>query len=448
MLANQLVGDYVALILINSHPDDLDENPYSAGQRSGGARLEALINALPPPANTADAPPARTLRECTRSERESVSYTPLPEYGSLADIANDVETVEDFVQYVEAQLAWRQDSLTQYPACAEAIEIAWLTSQTAGDIAALFALYFIGFPEDDIPYSEPERQGSGRLGEWSEELRAGDLPDEVMQAIERELGNPGGGNWRRCSVGELETIQNLLPTYQMLEDMAAGIETLDDLVAYSQAQIAWRENLPIKLVHCGEVLEIAWLISENIGDLAMIFAHTILDIPFDESPVYQQVMSNLAGIGIWSDTLPSLSANYESGKAAPPGGSDLPDCGDEEMRSLSLITADRLALYENTGVIETLDESLAFVESALAWREVNWARLPLCGKTFELMLRMSWMNNDTAMAGLLHSYLDVPYDANPFVPQLSLSKERIKEIFNELRTAHAALGTVTDTPSP
>ena len=421
MLANQLIGDYVALIILNSYPGELEANPYSVGQDSGAARLQVLMNELPPPANSVDAPPARTLRDCTRAEREFVSSSLLPEYGSLTDIANDIETPEDYLRYVQALLTWRQNSLSSYPPCAEAIEFAWLASQTAADISALIALDFMRVPEDANPYSEPERQGTRRLGELGEELRAVALPDEVMQAIARELGTPGGGNWRRCSVDELETIENMLPTYQSLEDMAAGIKTLDDLLNYSHSQIEWRENLLAKLARCGEVLEIAWLISENIGDLAIMYALQFIDVPVDESPVRQQVMSNIPGISIWEQTLPSLLSAYEE----KPVDSALPACSESELDTLAEILFEHLSIFKNRGYIRSSDSLLKLIEEQLSWREFGWSQLPLCYGSFEIFLRSYWFASDNAV-GVALELADVPNDANPYPEQQAIGKSHIE----------------------
>lgn len=128
LLANQLIGDFVALVLVNSLQDDGEDNPYRADRKNGTVKLQALMDAMPPLVNAADGPPARSLRDCTDSELELVSYTLAPEYGELADIATAADTFEDYLDFVESQLAWRQDSLTRYPPCVEALEFAWLAS--------------------------------------------------------------------------------------------------------------------------------------------------------------------------------------------------------------------------------------------------------------------------------------------------------------------------------
>ena len=421
LLANQLIGDFAALVLVNSLQDDEEVNPYRAERKNGTVKLQALMDAMPPPVSPADPLPARTLRECTDSEYEFLSYTLLPEYSELADTANDVDTFEKSLGYVEALLAWRQQSLTRYPPCVEALEFAWLASQTAGDIAALFAYYYMGAPEDEIPYSQPEREGSQRLGELANELRSKALPDAVLQAIERELGSPSGGNWRRCSADELETIQNLLPAYQMLEDMAAEIETIDELLAYSQAQIEWREDMLAQLARCGEVLEIAWLLSENSGDLAIMHALKFHDIPGDESPVFQQVMSNIPGIAIWEQTLPSLLDNYE--KSTEAGA--LPACTAAELDALAAILIEHLGIFKKRDYIKSIDDVLNLIEDQLSWREFGWSQLPLCFGSLEIFLRSCWFASDNAVSVSL-ALSGIPDDANPYIEQQAIGKTHIE----------------------
>ncbi|MCY4536973.1 MAG: hypothetical protein OXE52_01950 [Chloroflexi bacterium] len=421
LLANQLIGDFVALVLVNSLLDDVEVNPYRAERKNGTAKLQELLDALPPPVNTADLPLARTLQECSDAEYEFLTYTLLPDYGELADIANAVETEEGFLGYVEAQLAWRQDSLTRYPPCVDALEFGWLASQTAGDIAAQFAYYFVGASEDAIPYSEPERHGSRRLGEIAEDLRAKALPDEVIEALERELGSPGGGNWRRCSVDELETIRKLLPGYQMLEDMAAGIETLEDLLAYSHAQIEWRENLLSELARCGEVLEIAWLIGENIGDLAIMYSLKFLDVAPDESPVWQQVMSNVPGINTWEQLLPSLLSTYEQIQ----GDTILPACNKAELDALADILIAHLSIFKERAPMRSTDDLTLLVADQLSWREFGFSQLPLCYGSLEIFLRAYWFASDNGV-GVALALAGVPDADNPYPEQQSIGKSHIE----------------------
>lgn len=432
LLSNQLTADYLASLLVNARRESAQENPYTAWQFEGAARFEALWNALPPKqANESveEAPGETSLRACTEEERRDVHDSLLVEYNSLTTIANAVETFNDFLSFTEAHLAWRETSLTRYPPCAEAIEAAWLASQTASDIAALFAFHFVGMPTDAVPYSEPERQGTRRLGELDISLRlspeleesASVLPDEVTRAIERELGSPSGGNWRRCTVGELETIQHLLPTYQLLEDMAAGIETTEDLIAYSQTQIAWRENLLTKLARCGEVLEIAWLISENIGDLAILFGLKLLDIPVEESPVFQQVMSNVPGINTWEELLPSLLASYEERDDIGP----LPVCTAEELGTLKIMLSTHLSVFKDHADIRSTDDWLNFVLRQIAWREIGFSELPLCYGSFELFLRAYWFASDNAIHSAL-IFAGVPSASSPFPEQFAPNEAHIE----------------------
>ena len=451
LLSNQLTADFVASLLVNARKEASDVNPYTDWQFEGAERFDRLWKALPPPdqanENAKVAREARTLRACTDAERRDLLDTLLPAYDYLTDAANAVETFDDSRRFYRALLRWREESLTRYPPCAESIEIAWLASQTASDIAMLFAFHFVGAPVDAIPYSEPERQGTKRLGELDKILRnspasetdAGALPDEMKQAIEREFGSPSGGNWRRCSASELQTALDIMPEYEALVATAASIVTMDDLLAYSSEMIDWRENLVFKLAHCGEVLEVAWIMSENLGDLAAMHAYSFVGIPHAENPVFQQVMSNMGGIAKWSETLASAAPQREEEPEAVLGSGALPDCRASELDGVNKFIADHYALHEATGIIDTLEESLAYSTAQIEWREANWARLPFCGDSFEYLLRLTWINSDINIAVILHFFADVNYDDNPFWPQLSLGKERADALLERLRSSNASL---------
>ena len=105
------------------------------------------------------------------------------------------------------------------------------------------------------------------------------------------------------------------------------------------------------------------------------------------------------------------------------------------------ILADHYALHDAAGALESLAAYIAFSEAQLVWRERNWARLPLCGDSFEYFLRMNWTNNDLTVAGVLHFHADVAYEDNLFWAQLALFKERADILLNRLRDGAAAAET-------
>jgi len=427
LLANQLIGDYVPLVLLNSLPDDYGENPYRAGQRSGLDRLGALVAELPAPSFPAVAPPAGTLPACSAEEIRLLLDTLSPDYRRLTTMANDIELTVDYLEFVAALLAWRETSLMQYPPCAEAIEFAWLASQTIGDVSALFAFHFMGLSIEEMPYDQPERQGTGRLGEIERALRAslgsagktGELPltgaaetfSPETQALIETMGyqavTPTGSNWRACTANELVTILDLIPDYDALTTLLTKVETMEALLDYSAAMVNWREGLVFELPHCGEVLEVAWIMSEHLGDLATIYALFLIDVPVAESPLYQEVMNNRYGVPVWADVLSDQLEQRADGPEPTLGSGDLPNCTSDEIDAINSILADHYALYDAAGTLESLAAYIAFNEAQLAWRERNWARLPLCGDSFEYFLRMNWTNNDTTVAGVLHFHADV-----------------------------------------
>ena len=458
LLANQLIGDYVPLVLLNSLPDDYGENPYRAGQRSGLARLDALVGELPAPSSPAEAPPAGALPACSAEEIRLLLDTLSTDYRRLTTMANAIEITVDYLEFAAALQSWRATLLTRYPPCAEAIEFAWLASQTIGDVSALFAFHFMGLEIEEMPYDQPERQGTGRLGEIERTLRAslgtadesGESPltgaaetfspemQELIEIMGYQAVTPSGSNWRACTANELLTILDLIPDYDALTTRLTKVETMEALLVYSAAMVAWRERLVFDLPHCGEVLEVAWIMSEHLGDLALIYALFLIDVPVSESPLYQEVMNNRYGVPVWADVLRGQLEQRQDGPVATLGSGDLPNCTRAEIGAINSILADHYALYDAAGTLESLAAYIAFNEAQLVWRERNWARLPLCGDSFEYFLRMNWTNNDTTVAGVLHFHADVAYEDNPFWAQLPLFKERADVLLNRLRDGAAA----------
>lgn len=460
LLANQLIGDYLPLVLLNSLPDDYGENPYRAGQRSGLARLDALVADLPAPSSPAEAPPAGTLPACSAEETQLLLNSLSPDYRHLTTMANAIELTVDYLGFVAELQTWRGTGLVGYPPCAEAIEFAWLASQTIGDVSALFAFHFMGLSIEETPYDQPERQGTGRLGEIELTLRASlqsagetvespqtgaETYSPEMQALVETMGyqavTPSGSNWRACTANELLTILDLIPDYDALTTRLTKVETMEALLDYSAAMVDWRERLAFDLPHCGEVLEVAWIMSEHLGDLALIYALFLIDIAVSESPLYQEVMNNRYGVPVWADILSDQLEQRADGSEPTLGSGDLPNCSSDEIDAINSILADHYALYDAAGTLESLAAYIAFNESQLVWRERNWARLPLCGDSFEYFLRLNWTNNDTTVAGVLHFHADVAYEDNPFWAQLPLFKERADVLLNRLRDVAAAAET-------
>ena len=117
----------------------------------------------------------------------------------------------------------------------------------------------MGLEIDEMPYDEPERQGTGRLGEIELTLRAspqsagetGESPlsgaaetfSPEMQALVETMGyqavTPSGSNWRACTANELLTIIDLIPNYDALTTRLTTVETMDALLDYSATMVAW-----------------------------------------------------------------------------------------------------------------------------------------------------------------------------------------------------------------
>jgi hypothetical protein len=130
---------------------------------------------------------------------------------------------------------------------------------------------------------------------------------------------------------------------------------------------------------------------------------------------------------------------------------DLPPCSEVELLGIHRIMPGIDALFDLATEVRVMDDVLAYGQAQISWREQlwastpqikwradHWARLPLCGDSFEYLLRLTWINSDLNIAAILHFFADVQYDDNPFWPQLTLGKERADTLLERLRSSNAS----------
>ena len=94
------------------------------------------------------------LPVCNQSELQVLSDDIIPNYENMLRLAIDVQSLDALYIYIDAQLLWREDWLSQLPACAEAVQIGMLMNQVASDLSTMWALGFAGMTQDENPYTE------------------------------------------------------------------------------------------------------------------------------------------------------------------------------------------------------------------------------------------------------------------------------------------------------
>jgi len=220
-----------------------------------------------------------------------------------------------------------------------------------------------------------------------------------------------------CSEKELAYVLEMRGEYDALVDsLTAGENSVEIALAYSAAQINWRENLWSDLPPCAEALGVAILMSQNSSDLGAMTALTYSGVSLSlnrykdrlyfEGNQRDRLNTRLAEIA-------ALIENKERPAEPAPGERQLATCAGEEIQSLHDALRANEDLIVSATEIRSSGALLDYIAEKLAWRDQVWGELPPCAEAVEIGQLMSQVANDFATA-LAYRYADVPKDENPF----------------------------------
>lgn len=107
-----------------------------------------------------------TLPACSLSDVEFLNEIIIPEFIALIATAPEYhENIDSLLVYANAQLQWRDNTLSLLPLCNLAIEVGRKMDRISSDVVTIYALDIAGVPQADNPYIERVRQA---LNEFQE----------------------------------------------------------------------------------------------------------------------------------------------------------------------------------------------------------------------------------------------------------------------------------------
>lgn len=232
------------------------------------------------------------LLPCSESTIDLALYDVLKEQQSLAQSPGG--TVEDLVAYGEAHIELRErlwSHLPKLPACAEAFETALLSIQITGDGAAFTSIARILYDFTDIAqaYQGGVAAAANRLAE---------LDSSLALVWKTESATTANG-LPSCLSADIDGIAGSISGFSDLAEQGMAVETEDDLINYIKSQFAWRDGLWSALTGCAEVFEIAALMLQTAGDLAIKAAFELAGVPADANPYSAQISHSLSLIEQW-----------------------------------------------------------------------------------------------------------------------------------------------------
>lgn len=228
-----------------------------------------------------------------------------------------------------------------------------------------------------------------------------------------------------CSGSELAFVLELRSDYDALFDsLTTG---LDSSLAYSAAQVTWREGLWSSLPPCAEAIDVAVLMSQISSDrgamTALNYAGVLLSLNrykdrlHFEGSLPEQLNTRL-------DAIAALIESAERPAEPAPGQRQLATCAGEEIQSLHDALRESEDLIVSAMEIRSRGALLDYINEKLAWRDQAWDALPPCAEAVEIGQLMSQVANDFATV-LAYRFADVPKDQNPFDGILQVELNRL-----------------------
>ena len=225
-----------------------------------------------------------------------------------------------------------------------------------------------------------------------------------------------------CSAAELTFVSALQPVY---DELAAGLSSdgdtsLEKTLAFTDAQIEWREQLWDSLPPCAEAIDVAVLMSQNTSDMGAMAALTYAGVSLSLNRYKDRLYfegNNRARLAAKFD---EINALLEAGdRPADPAAGDrsLEPCEEDQIRLVIAALRENEDLIVQGTNVRSPGQLLDYIQAKLEWRDGVWAELPACRQSVDVGSQMSQTASDLATA-IAFSYAQVPGPENPFARSL------------------------------
>ena len=193
-----------------------------------------------------------------------------------------------------------------------------------------------------------------------------------------------------CTRAEFLTIFKQTADLQLQLDASLG--TVEDLLSFSENEIAARQNRSASLLNCADALEYQLMTIEVTGDFIARQALDLANVPQGDNPY------RLRFAGAQERLEASLSAMLGRDRNDAPAADErsLPDCSADEISELDELVAELLTLLDNSEASDDLVYALLAIDARLLWREEALQGRPACAEWVELLPTLSAAATDSA----------------------------------------------------
>ena len=286
-LMSQAANDFATGLAFRYADVPKDQNPIDGTLQVElnqlGDWLGAMLEAVGVEIETADV--AAAPMDLQRCSKGAIAELLVRLYGvnDVIEGAFDIENFADYMAFVAAHIAWRNQLFSGMPLCAEAVASSALVANFASDFSALFALSFAGIDAGENPY-------------WDEVDASMPLVHEILVTFpdyaEDAVETPGiVDSLPACTAAERDAMAAAVEDNRYaFAHLVNEIETEVDLLAYSDLQRRWRDIALSELPPCQEAIQAGLLLIQLTGDtVAMASMKLFVGLPVAQNPYWDEI---------------------------------------------------------------------------------------------------------------------------------------------------------------
>lgn len=273
----------------------------------------------------------------------------------------------DLMTYSRAQIANREDSLSQLPFCREAIATRRLFVQLGGDTVARAALELAALPTADNPYHQRLRSDEDRIGALA----------VTMLDVDRSMAPaPAERQLNACEPASMRRLDRAAASLLDLVEATATVGSQAQYVASVDRRLAWREDALARLPECADSIDVMLLMNTLATDAAAHQALAFAGVSQGSNPYAALEAEGIMRLRGWQEDrrITGAPASLVTGA--------LPRCTLDELRTVAQSLLPYRDLATRAAALETIPESLRFGEALIAYRENQLSQLPLCAEAF------------------------------------------------------------------
>ena len=263
-----------------------------------------------------------------------------------------------------------------------------------------------------------------------------------------------------CLEADLIKVLDNVPLYDALQSTSEGLDSLEDLLAYADEQLRFRETVWATAPRCAESIEFYWQATREADYIAAFWAmrYGIREAASGD-PQFMEVLNPF--IDPLTETfypkqyiqmvmdLRDLAYGGERPNKYAREKVTLPACSEAQLASLASLLTEYRQMIADSKAIASMDDLLDLAHALQGWRK-NWTHesaldlenqhvtlvdftrealpeLPPCREAADLLWLM-YRNLNDVVTGTALFYAGLTYDNNPYYELFNRNADRVDEL--------------------